>query len=192
MRGARVTGLSVLVALGAISLPLLASTTSAVAASPRTTPPIGTQLAELKGSDTVAGDLFGISVAISGTTAVVGAAGHAKRAGRAYVFTKTPTGWMQSAELKGSDTVTGDNFGASMAISGATAVVGALLHANYAGRAYVFTKTATGWKQVAELKGSDTVAGDWFGYSAAISGATVIVSAPDHAKKAGRAYVFEA
>jgi drug/metabolite transporter superfamily protein YnfA len=66
------------------------------------------------------------------------------------------------------------------------------LHANYAGRAYVFTKTATGWKQVAELKGSDTVAGDWFGYSAAISGATVIVSAPDHAKKAGRAYVFEA
>ena len=56
----------------------------------------------------------------------------------------------------------------------------------------MFTKTATGWKQVAELKGSDTVAGDWFGYSAAISGATVIVSAPDHAKKAGRAYVFEA
>jgi hypothetical protein len=60
------------VAVGAVSLPLLANTTSAVAASARTTPSIGTQLAELKGSDTVAGDSFGGSVAISGTTLVVG------------------------------------------------------------------------------------------------------------------------
>jgi hypothetical protein len=86
MRGVRVTGLLVLVAVGAISLPLLASTTSAVAASPRTTPPIGTQLAELKGSDTVADDEFGASLAISGTTAIVGAFVHANDAGRAYVF----------------------------------------------------------------------------------------------------------
>ena len=65
-----IRNLFTLVAVGVISLPLLASSTSAVAASPRTTPPIGTQLAELKGSDTVAGDFFGYSVAFSGTTAV--------------------------------------------------------------------------------------------------------------------------
>ena len=63
------------------------------------TPPIGTQLAELKGSDTVAGDGFGSSVAISGTTAVVGAPGSQKGAGRAYVFTKTTAGWKQVVEL---------------------------------------------------------------------------------------------
>ena len=40
----------------------------------------------MKGSDTVAADYFGYSVAISGTTAIVGADGHAKSAGRAYVF----------------------------------------------------------------------------------------------------------
>jgi hypothetical protein len=39
----------------------------------------------LKGSDTVVGDEFGFSVAISGTTAIVGALGHAG-GGRAYVF----------------------------------------------------------------------------------------------------------
>ena len=88
-RKSRIASVCVILVIGAISLPLLASTTSAVAASPRTTPPIGKQLAELKGSDTVAGDYFGSSVAISGTTAVVGAPFHAKHAGRAYVFTKT-------------------------------------------------------------------------------------------------------
>jgi len=77
-------------------------------------------------------------VAISGTTAIVGAHGHAKNAGRAYVFTKTPAAWKQVAELKDSDTVAGDYFGASVAISGTTAVVGAFVHANDAGRAYVF------------------------------------------------------
>jgi len=72
MRKSRIAGL---IAVGAISLPLLASNASAVAASPRAPPPIGTQLAELKGSDIVARDGFGISVAISGTTVVVGVLG---------------------------------------------------------------------------------------------------------------------
>ena len=95
------------------------------------------QVAELEGSDTVAKDDFGCSVAISGTTAVVGADGHAK-AGRAYVFTETTSGWKQAAELKGSDTVVGDDLGESVAISSTTAIVGAWGHAKNIGRAYVF------------------------------------------------------
>ena len=51
MRTSRIVSL---IAVGAISLPLLAGTTSPVAANPRTTPPIGTQLAKLKGSDLLA------------------------------------------------------------------------------------------------------------------------------------------
>jgi len=62
---------SELLALGAISLPLLASSSSVVAASQRTTPPIGTQLAELKGPDNVDHYGIGLSVAISGKTVVV-------------------------------------------------------------------------------------------------------------------------
>jgi hypothetical protein len=48
--------------------------------------PIGRQLAELEGSDTVVGDVFASSVTVSGTTAVVGTCVHAEFAGRAYVF----------------------------------------------------------------------------------------------------------
>jgi hypothetical protein len=65
MRKSHIAYLSAILAAGAICLPLLASTTSAFAASPRTTAPIGTQLAGLKGSDAVSGDSFGSLVALS-------------------------------------------------------------------------------------------------------------------------------
>jgi hypothetical protein len=187
MRRSAVGGLLV---VAATSLPFLVSSASAVAASPRAAPSIGKQLAELKGSDTLTGDAVGVSVAISGTTALVGAPGSAKDAGRAYVFTETAAHWNEVAELKGSDTVASDFFGYSVAISGTTAVVSAPGFAKNAGRAYIFARTPTGWKQAAELKGSDTVAGDYFGDSLAISGATTFVGADGHAKSAGRAYVF--
>jgi hypothetical protein len=149
------------------------------------------QVAELKGFDTVVGDNFGSSVAVSGSTAVVGAFDHAKKAGRAYVFTNTAGVWKETAELKGSDTTAGDFFGYSVAISGTTAIVGAENIANKAGAAYVLTKTSAAWPQVAEVEGSDTAAGDWFGSSVAISGTTAVVGASGHAKYAGEAYVFE-
>ena len=95
-------------------------------------------MAELKGSDTIGSDYFGYSVAISGTTLVVGSPGFAKDAGRAYVFTDTAGGWHQAVELKGSDTATSDYFGYSVAVSGTTALVGAPVHAHGAGRVYVF------------------------------------------------------
>ena len=76
---------AILVAVGAIALPLLVSTPSAVAASPRRTPVVWL-VDELKGSDTVGNDQFGTSVAISGTSAVVSGCNHASAAGRAYMF----------------------------------------------------------------------------------------------------------
>jgi len=186
----RTSRIAILIAVGAISLPLLASPASAIGAKSRTTVPIGKQLAELKGSDTVAADGFGVSVAISGTTVMVGAPGYGKSAGRAYLFARSGAIWNQTVELKGSDTVAGDYFGYSVVVSGTTAVVGSPGYAKDAGRAYVFTNTASGWKQVAELKGSDTVAGDYFGYSVVVSGTTAVVGSPGYAKTAGRAYVF--
>jgi len=189
VRKSRVASLSVLLATGAIAMPLISSSASAVAATPRTKVPIGRQLAELAGSDTIAGDYFGYSVAVSDTTAVVG--GTTATGGRAYVFTKTATGWRQVAELKGSDTVQYDGFDSSVAISGTTFVVGAPEHAKRAGRAYVFTNTAAGWRQVAELKGSGAVGGELFGTSVAISGTIIVVGANGYAPDgAGRAYVF--
>ncbi len=153
---------------------------------PASAAPTSTPAAELRGADTQSVDDFGAAVAVSGSTAVVGAPGHG--GGRAYVFTGTAAGWTQTAEVQGSDTAAGDNFGTAVAVSGSTAVVGAPGHGG--GRAYVFTRTATGWTQTAELKGSDTAQNDEFATALALSAATLVVSAPGHAESAGRVYVF--
>ena len=147
-------------------------------------------LVELTASDSIPGDTFGAAVAISDETAVIGAPGHAKGAGRAYVFSHTSAGWRQVAELKGSDVVANDNFGSAVAIAGRTIAIGAPNHASEAGRVYVFTKTGTGWRQTAELKGSDTVAGDSFGTAVGIAGTNIVVGSPSHPLNVGRAYVF--
>jgi hypothetical protein len=150
------------------------------------------QTATLKGPHDSARDYFGESVALLADLIVVGAPGSQvpPGPGRVYVFTKAAAGWQQTAELKGSDAPGNGNFGLVVAGSGSIIVVGRPQYANGAGRAYVFTKTVTGWQQTAELKGTDTVANDSFGSSVAITGTTVVVGAPERADGAGRAYLF--
>jgi hypothetical protein len=190
MNKSRLVRMSALVAATAMLAPLSAATATAASPSRTAAAPAGKLLAELKGSDALAGDAVGVSVSVSGAIAVVGAPGYGKDAGRVYVFTKTSGGWAQTAELKGSDVAGGDFFGYAVAISGSAVVVGAPGYAKNAGRVYVFDKTPAGWKQVAELKGSDIVAQDGFGYAVGVSGTLAVVGAPDHEKNAGRAYIF--
>ena len=170
-------------------------------ASPRAStrqasPALGRQLAELAGTGSAALDWFGASVAVSGNTIVVGAPAEPRLSagvGRAYVFTKTATGWDQNAELRSPDPLGPDWFGDSVAILGHTIVVGApaiSVLSSGLGRAYVFTKTATGWHESAQLEGPGTTVGDWFGAAVAVSARTVVVGAPGHNAKAGAAYVF--
>jgi len=148
------------------------------------------QTAELSASDSVAYDMFGTSVAISGNTIVVGAEYSAADAGRAYVFTRIAQAWHQTAELKGSDTVTYDQLGSSVAIAGTTIAVGADLRAARAGRVYLFTKRGIRWVQTAELKAADSSIYDEFGSSLAMDGHTMVVGAEYHGPEAGSAYVF--
>src|SRR5579875_47900 len=147
--------------------------------------------AQLRGSDTLAGDNFGYAVAVSSNNIVIGAPGHGAGTGRAYVFEPGQGGWRQESELKGADSVPGDNFGYSVAISGATLVAGASWHGSGTGAGYVFSRSFLGWRQSAELKGTGTVAGDTFGNCVAISGRTIVVGAPLHAKRAGEVYMFQ-
>jgi len=159
-----------------------------------------TQTAKLAASDGAAIDQFGFSVAIGGDTIVVGAFADDSYKGSAYVFVKPVGGWAdmtQTAKLTASDGAATDLFGASMAISGDTIVVGA-----YAddigsngdqGSAYVFVKPGGGWAdmtQTAKLTASDGAAFDYFGWSVAISGDTIVVGAYGAASSNGSAYVF--
>ena len=128
----------------------------------------------LSGQDTVAKDYFGTCVAISGNVLVAGSYGHGLGAGAAYMFTKAPRGWEQTAELEGPGTTAGDHFGAYVVISGDQIAVSPLGHGASPSRVYVFQKSAAGWHQVADLEGSGP-AEQGFGGETAISGSTIVV-----------------
>ncbi len=151
---------------------------------------IWSQQAELKATGAASSDLFGYSVAISGSTAVVGAPGRSSSKGAAYVFVRSGTIWSQQARLIASDIVSGDSFGISVAVSGSTAVVGAYNKNFTTGAAYVFVRKVTAWSQQAELTASDGAAFDGFGYSVAISGTNALVGAYGKSSTLGAAYVF--
>jgi len=157
------------------------------------------QQAKIQASDLQADDQFGYSVAIYGNTAVVGARLEdtgGSNDGSAYIFTRSGTTWTQQQKIQASDRQASDSFGHSVAISGDTVVVGAVYEDTGgagAGAAYIFTRSGTTWTQQQKIQASDKQANDYFGYSVAISGDTVVVGASwedTGGQQAGAAYVF--
>ena len=148
------------------------------------------QQAELTAADGAPGDAFGGSVAISGSTAVVGAPDRNSQTGAAYVFTRSGTTWSQQAELTAADAAAGDYFGISVAISGSTAVVGAYGNNSQTGAAYVFTRSGTAWSQQAELTAADATANALLGVSVAVSSSAAVAGAYGKNSSTGAAYVF--
>ena len=131
-------------------------------------------------------DFFGVSVALAGNTALIGASGAGIGAnlgqGAAYVFVRSGSTWSQQAQLSAPDGAAFDAFGTSVALFGDTAVIGAIgddVGANAdQGSAYVFSRLESAWNQQAKLAAADGSANDRFGTSVAISGDTAIVGAP--------------
>lgn len=158
------------------------------------------RVARLAASDGMSSAEFGISVAVSGDTAIVGAYRDRENgldSGAAYIFRDTRSGWEQVAKLMASDGTGLELFGRSVAISGGTAVVGAAHdpdNGDLSGSAYVFQENDGMWGQVVKLLPADPVEDHHFGSSVAIRGNTVFVGAiHDHdvSWRAGSAYVFQ-
>lgn len=165
-----------------------------------------TQQAYLKASQVTAGDKFGVSVAVSGDTAAVGAFWEdssstgvnsapnesAADSGAAYVFVRRGTNWAQQAYLKASQVTASDHFGRSVTVSGDTVVVGAPFEdsgsagfngvpdesAASAGAAYVFVRRGTSWFEHTYLKAPKVKAGHEFGYDVSVSGNTLVLGSP--------------
>jgi hypothetical protein len=142
-------------------------------------------------------DHFGYSVAIHGSTIIVGvpyedsasrsingdeADNLAENAGAAYVFVRNGSQWTRQAYLKASNADPGDQFGKSVAIHGNRVLVGAWLEdgngpasnddpanndAEDSGAVYSFFRNGTTWEQSDYVKASNTGAGDGFGGSVA-------------------------
>lgn len=156
---------------------------------------VWTEQAKLVASDGEAADFFGIAVALSGDTAVIGTV-----VDSAYVFIRSGEVWTEQQKLTASDATTGDGFGLSVAVEGDTAVVGALLEEGptdpqAAGAAYLFTRTGSVWTEQAKLKASDPSENANFGATIALDGDTALIGAggddPLGITDAGSAYVFD-
>ncbi len=153
-----------------------------------------TQSAELTNTDGNNNEGFGGSVAISGSTIVVGAGGYGYpavqpgtgyAAGAAFVFEASGGNWLgsrgQSAQLTAPPGAGFDAFGSSVSVSGSTIAVGAPAQTSgsdlYGGAVYVFTQPEAGWsgRQApdAELTASDGTGRDGLGSVVAVSGGTI-------------------
>jgi len=163
------------------------------------------QVKVLTASDGTDNALFGISVAISNDTAIVGAnnaPGGGTNRGEAYIYQKDKDGtnnWGQVKVLTASDAVDFADLGTSVAISNDTAIVGAHTApggGTQRGEAYIFQKDKDGtnnWGEVKVLTASDGADNAQFGYSVGISNDTAIVSANQAAgggTQRGEAYTF--
>ena len=163
------------------------------------------QASELAAPNVAKDDKFGYSVAIDGDIAVVGAYrddDNGADSGAAYVFTRSGgVEWDEEVKLTASDGAAYDNFGISVAVDGDTLVVGAPGDDDNgadSGSVYVFTRDPDSgeWRQGAKLTASDGDALDYFGYSVAVSGNTVLVGAyldddeNNDLEDSGSAYVF--
>jgi hypothetical protein len=160
-----------------------------VVQEPDAGPPLG-ELQKLIPDDGAADDYLGVSVSVSGDTAIVGAVGDDGLRGSGYVYRWNGSAWEQETKLTAGDAVAGDYFGWSASVSGDTVIVGTPYDDSSRGSAYVYRWNGSTWVQVVKLSADDGAADDAFGYSVSISGETAAVGAAADDTRRGSAYVY--
>lgn len=159
------------------------------------------QHSKLVARDAAAGDVFGISVAIDGNTALVGADlddDGGENTGSVYVYVNSDGEWHEQAKLTAADASDVDIFGVRVAISGETALIAARrddddVKGPDTGSAYVFVRSGTTWTQQAKLTADDAEPRDLFGFAVALEGDLAVVTAAmedESGLNAGAVYVF--
>ena len=161
-----------------------------------------TQTQKLTANDGAAYDNFGLSVALKGSTILVGspraAIGANAGQGALYVFTESNGTWSQTQKLTASDGATNDSFGESVALDGSTALIGAynatINGHTWQGAAYIFTESNGSWSEGQRLTASDGTAGANFGNAVALDGSTALIGADASTVGGntyqGKAYLF--
>ena len=153
------------------------------------------QVQKLTASDGAANSSFGESVALNGSTALIGANnatvnGHSFQ-GAAYIFTESNGTWSQVQKLTASDGAANSNFGSAVALNGSTALIGAdgsTVGGNtYQGKAYLFMESGGNWSQSDTFIASDGAVDDYFGAALAWDGVTALISTP-HPTIGGNSY----
>jgi len=159
-----------------------------------------TQEQKLTAGDGDVGDWFGVSVALWGDVAMIGAQFNDEAdtdAGAVYVYTYDGLSWNFAQKLMASDAASGDRFGSAISLQGDRVVIGAPLDnapAGDSGSAYVFGHNGSVWVEEQKLTAGDGGGGDFFGRHLDLDGDRVVITADgddDLDSDAGAAYVFD-
>ncbi|MES1177961.1 MAG: hypothetical protein ABUL62_26800 [Myxococcales bacterium] len=139
----------------------------------------------------VVNEAFGYALALRGDFAFIAAA--RVGTGSVHVYRRVAGNWGEVQVLAASDAQDGDFFGYSISFDGqrlAVAAPGNLLAPKRSG-VYTFSRVGDGFVQDGELAGDDP-ANNWFGAEVAVSGDTLVVSAPPayQASSSGKALVY--
>jgi hypothetical protein len=138
---------------------------------------------------------FSSTVAVSGDVIWIGAPGAEGYKGAAYVYRRDGASWGQPTRLTSADGEQRPEYGASVAVDGDLAVVGAPQADEggaSAGAAYFYRWNGAAWIKEAKPMPSDVVSGDHFGQAVAINDGRALIGAPyrdEPADYAGAAYV---
>jgi hypothetical protein len=140
---------------------------------------------------------FGLAVALSadGNTAAIGAPLDTTSGGAGWIFTRSASTWTQQGQKLTGAGAMGSYFGRGAALSadGSTVLFGGPIDNNYAGAAWVFTRSTPDWKpQGGKLVPKDPVASPEFGGSPSLSadGSTALIGGGGDNGGAGAAWVF--
>ena len=150
---------------------------------------VWSQQAKLVGTGVLGSAAQGASVSLSddGNTAIVGGPFDnfnpiAPSPGAAWVFARSGGVWTQQAKLVGTGAVGAAAQGGSVSLSGDgnTAIVGGASDSDFAGAAWVYTRSDGVWSQQTKLVGAGAVAAAAQGASVSLSGDgnTAIVGGP--------------
>lgn len=145
-------------------------------------------------------DQFGYSVAIDGSTALVGAhkadANNIEDSGAAYIYSLGPMGWKQQAKLVAAQAYANDTLGGNVALKKHMAMLGVIKRDDKgvdAGAVFAFERDANSWSQKQILTAIDAKPGDAFGQSIALTERFLVIGAPHSdapSKDSGSAYVY--
>lgn len=144
-------------------------------------------------------EFFGISVAISGDYAIIGANGNDEagtNSGSAYIYQRNGTNWELHQTLTPQSLVPFDEFGISVDLSGNVAVIGAYSDATnglFAGAAYVYELEGNNWAETTKLIPEEVESEDKFGRSVDTDGNRIIVCrvlGDEQGTNSGAAYIY--
>jgi Tol biopolymer transport system component len=150
-----------------------------------TSPPLFQQSAKLLAGDGATRHDFGLSLALEGNTAAIGAPGWNNEVGSytgaVYLFNLVGQQWTQAQRLQATDRAAFTAFGSAVALDGDTLAVGALGNNQGtkldAGAVYIFNGSGQNWSESVKLSPADLVEYNLFGASVDLAGNTLLAGA---------------